>query len=114
MTKISEILRDARSLLIDKGWCQRAAARDVQGWPVLSDDSQAVCYCSTGAIHKAMARHNINSIDNATMTAKAIQYLSYKLPKDRLVRWNDQPRRTKQQVLDRFEKAILRAEARGE
>lgn len=53
MTKISEILKQAKALIADeKNWTQGAAARNEKGQIAYSLDPDATCWCSFGAVSK--------------------------------------------------------------
>jgi hypothetical protein len=51
-----QILKEARALISDpERWTQGEDARDEDGLPVHPDDSDAVCWCTLGALHRAAA-----------------------------------------------------------
>jgi hypothetical protein len=47
------VLMKARALLVERGWCQGAMARDAAGQSVNYDDPRAASYCSVGAVYAA-------------------------------------------------------------
>lgn len=51
--KASDVLRGAAELLVTKGWCRGAAARDALGNHVMVDSPEARRFCALGAICRA-------------------------------------------------------------
>jgi hypothetical protein len=88
--------------LIKKGWTQKTYARNVDGNPVPSQSSIAVCFCSVGALIHAYP--NSKDFENAyNKLANAIG-----LQKDDAISlWNDDPNRTYTEVIQAFEKAQI-------
>jgi hypothetical protein len=86
-----KILRDARALLVIKGWIQGGHGDDIRG------------YCASGAIMAAMGqRHGGDSRECQVCIVCDI----VSTPLVPLARWNDAFGRTKQEVLAAFDKAI--------
>jgi hypothetical protein len=93
------ILCTARDLIIEDGWCQGMYS------------SWAGARCAVGAI-----RFSIGNLEGkAKVLDKAIKRLASTLPvdyraqqafSDAIVNWNDTKGRTKQQVINQFNKAI--------
>jgi hypothetical protein len=50
----TEILNRAADLLEEFGWCQWTPALDVDGFTVLPCDEEAVSFCMTGAVERAI------------------------------------------------------------
>lgn len=100
MNAAVEILKGARAL-VEQGWCQRAYARDESGAPVAPTEAKAVEFCATGAIVKA----SIGQTDGAF--GAAIERLQAALGiAEGITFWNDNCRRTKEEVLAAFDRAI--------
>ena len=90
--------------LIQKGWTQGTLARDQKGAEVSSSSRSAVQWCALGALTAYKAADDI----------EAAQFIRRCIPAryDNCVSdWNDSPRRTKQEVISVFKKAIKLAEA---
>lgn len=104
MSDVKLTLIEARQK-ISEGWTQGAYARmsnEVDdGGKVYADSRLATCWCSVGAVGavtpEAMsslpALNKIKEVMNWPSTADIIQ-------------WNDDPTRTKEEVLDLFDRAI--------
>ena len=105
--KVYEILKDARDLLA-KGWVQGVIwATDVDG---------TECYCATGAIREASLvakhyyhrrKHYIKAI--ARVLGTEIKWSEGQDWTDKIFElqsWNDDPERTKGEVLKAFDEAI--------
>lgn len=95
-TTVKEVLKAARWIIDNVGWCQGYYRKNAQGQDVY-DDSQAACFCSVGAL---LAVETSNQ--NLTTIAENL------LNKD-VVTWNDTPGRTKEEILKGFDLAIQRA-----
>lgn len=92
-----EILKEARKLLIEKGWTQAAYARDINGYRVSPRSTDAVCFCSIGAIQHV---HGSWGVPERFLT-RASEHAYWSVPV-----WNDKPGRTKEDVIALFDKAI--------
>jgi hypothetical protein len=82
---------------IRKGWTQQVYARDVNG-SCARDNSSAVAWCSLAAILNVYDE-NSETLSNALMKLRII------IGHWDIVRWNDAPERTHQEVIDAFERA---------
>ena len=104
--KPSEMLRAARKKIEPDGaWTQGAFSYNSDGEEVNPQSTEAVCWCSLGAI--AAVIRGSSGLD-------ARIYLSQSY--DDLVdipQWNDALHRTHTEVLDAFLKAVILAEAEG-
>lgn len=104
--KPAEILRAARAK-IEQGWCQRCVARDSQGYRIYvgnmmeaSRNPAAVSWCAQGAVFAAGG--DINGPELPILGQAVGSCIGI---------WNDRPRRTKEEVLAAFDRAIELAEA---
>lgn len=96
-----ETLRKARELLTPEGaWIQGTAARAADRQQVEPDGSNAVCWCSMGAL----------SASGDWVRARTLLLRSIGGSRS-LVDWNDAPERTHAEVLAAFDRAIVLAEA---
>jgi hypothetical protein len=99
MTK-KEVLIQAKAI-IERGWCQGTYAIDNDGHPVDFDSQKAVAWCIRGATcliapdgyHNRYGAHEL--IKSITITP--------------ISQWNDEPGRTKEEVLDVLTQAIALA-----
>jgi hypothetical protein len=93
-----EMLTEARSL-IKKGWTQGSFAKDVNGNEVDPKSSQAVSWCSLGAMEAACycPRDSRLPILDILRRAAGTCVISD---------WNDHPNTTKEEILAAFDKAI--------
>lgn len=98
-----QILIDAKTLLETQGWTQKAYARDKDGntTPAIPGLGEPVCFCSVGALLHAGGNADL-ALDIASDCLRDV------LPgRDfSIIDFNDTPGRTKQEVLDVFQKAI--------
>ncbi len=106
--KIIEALKQARAK-IAIGWCQISFAEDGAGNSVDVRSKKACSWCVLGALLASLPRKKrvgffASLIYEVALAARTVE----------LDIWNDDKRRTKNQVLKAFDKAIARAEKRGE
>jgi len=103
MTPI-ELLQRARTK-IEGGWIKGWFARDKKGKRVSVGDSAACNFCLSGALYD-----DKNWLPEVEVTSR--RYLVRSLPKDydNIVGFNDDPKTTKQMVLDLIDEAIAIAE----
>lgn len=104
--KPATLLKHARKL-IDKGWCQRALARDVLGHPCDAEDESATSYCILGALYAA----DFSSGPVSSMCETSLNKLSAILYRENkgsygLSGYNDTTGRTKKEILSLFDQAI--------
>lgn len=99
---------DARAVLVGawkllaKGWCQHGEARDADGCIVDYFRANAVAFCSSGSIYRAAM------VVGAEFPAvqEARRLLVDAIGGRMIVSWNDAPKRTQEQVLAAFDKAV--------
>jgi hypothetical protein len=94
---VSQMLRYAR-VLLTAGWCQGAEAHDEQGKPVEPWDVMAVSWSLAGAIRAAAGDAGD---EDGELERDALRALAFvlEMPADELPAWNDDPRRTRRDVL---------------
>lgn len=99
-----EVLKEARRLLVEKGWCQGAYARNVFGKAALHWDERADSFCAKGAVYR------VTGLSDA---GPAMKLLESCLPSghDAIAPFNDQVGRNRDDVVDLFDRAIAKAEA---
>lgn len=83
--------------LIAKGWTQGEMARDANGDAIEPNSKNAVCFCSAGALHAAYQKYDDYN--------KAYDKLLKIIGKESILTWNDDPSRTKEQVVEAMMKA---------
>lgn len=103
MTTPAEILRKARELIETKGWTQGAYARSAKGEPVDWYNKRACQFCLNGALNYAEGLAFV-SYDGRELIREAVG-------QPNTIKWNDEPTRTKAEVLAVFDRAIALAEA---
>jgi hypothetical protein len=100
-TTTSEVLTAARNLLKRKGWCKGHLARAANGRIVSVDSPKAVAWCMIGAIRRV----TVASVEQYGFADLLLQrVIGMPVPV-----WNDDPHRTKEEVIEAFDKAIIRA-----
>lgn len=92
------LLRAARGLIIDKGWCQCYTQQTVNG--------VAVAYCATGALRASRDRLWAHHLDVGVCTDILEDVIQYKP----LYEWNDKAIRTREDVVAAFDAAIAKLE----
>lgn len=93
----AQVLRGAADLIANNGWCQRIPAFDSEGVAVNAMAPDAVCFCADAAIaHKAptqqlyfLAREYLRNYVRDNVKPKFF----------RLANWNDDPKRTQEEVV---------------
>ena len=107
----SQTLRYARKL-IKHGWIQHFMSEDKHGNEVWPWETTAVCWCATGAVDAVMPRpcadedydHVIKALYDVTNNDEPIPEGMDAL--SMVQHWNDQPERTKDEVLAAYDEAI--------
>lgn len=103
--KPSEILERAGDLLAMPGaWTQGECARDSRGKGVSSDDTDAVCWCSIGALAREM---------QGPSSLQAMRYIRNAIGDSKITFWNDNGSRTQSEVVAAFRKAAALAREAG-
>ena len=92
---------------IEKGWTQGEIARNESGYCVPASDPDAVCWCAVGAIGAAYPIDKTMHPDYLEARDSIRRVLSESGVECSISEWNDDPRRTKEEVLDLFRKAGL-------
>jgi len=117
MTEVTELLTEARAR-IARGWTQGANARDASGCVADDWSAAAVCWCAMGAL--AVSGYPRRPSGGAL--SRAVAELAASLPVDTgrdaigigaramvLAGWNDAPLRTREDVLELYDRAIERS-----
>ncbi len=104
-----KLLTGVRDLLSVPGqWHQGDLANDAEGNMEAPDHRNAVCWCLMGAFIKVGAYHEIKSYREAR---KALMgHLDMKDENFSIIGWNDNPKRTQDQVVAALDQAILLVE----
>ena len=99
-TTVKGVLVRARDLLSVSGWCKGKLAADVAGFGLPSDSEDAVSFCAVGAIYR--------EVHDQCASGLAVTLLD-RLSGGDVVAFNNAPERTKEEVLDLFDRAIAAA-----
>ncbi len=107
---IRDIIVNARGILSDPShWTKGKMAKDIHGKPTESAKSDAVCWCTTGALKKATLEY-LNMKDTAqyfwVYDAFAENSGVLKYPEHRNISWNYDINTKHEDVLKAFDKAI--------
>lgn len=110
-----EILMRAKVKIVC-GWTQGMLAEDEDGSDCVPTDPAAVCWCSMGAIESAVGRERSSAgwpYEQRQEYQAAIDALKRIILRDfketEIPVWNDDEHRTKDEVLNAFDKAIALA-----
>jgi hypothetical protein len=109
-TETIEMLRKARGFL-ERGWAQGSFAVDAEGEKVVPGDDSACAWCVQGSL---LAASNWKaSAETELITTVLLEYSRKgRSPESAsIVKWNDTPGRTKEEVLTLFDKTIERLES---
>lgn len=104
MTTVLQVLKKARKLIETKGWTQVVEARDEDGNAIDYRDERAICFCALGALWRAADGFESDLAVDARATLASCVHT------DHIIDWNDRKRRTKEDVLAAFDRAIKKAE----
>lgn len=113
MNEIAQILYSAADL-VDKGWCQKSSARDINLNPVSPWSSNARYFCAHGAINAITRCGDRDQGFGEDAHFCAVSALKESLGSscldsyDGIFRWNDNPQRTAPEV-----SALLRETAKN-
>ena len=100
-TKVSTVLTRALKR-IKKGWCQENYAIDKNGEDVDPCGDKAVAWCALGAIDSIIP-NEFSIINDCEKTLLSM------IKGNSISHWNDAKKRTKEEVVALFEKAIAKA-----
>lgn len=101
MSKVRQILQEARNL-IAAGWTKGTFARNADGQAVPNDSKSAQCFCTIGAIRR-VADHGSEPLGPYLEAVVAVRQAA---GTRNIPSWNDNSNRTKEEVLEAFDKAI--------
>ncbi len=108
--KLSEIFSHARTL-IARGWTQHAHARDICLNDVDVFDPDACQFCIEGALINAAAALRLTGTEADKVVLDAtLLFASTRRSKLSVMGWNDDHRRTKEEVLRAIDKTIVKAQ----
>jgi len=103
-------LRGARALIAHPdNWIKGAEARDSESNDVEAESESATCFCTVGALHRAMVVAGKGDNVELYMEAQG-QLIRHRLESGGLVFFNDDPTTTHADVLDMFDRAIAELE----
>lgn len=91
-------LRRARDL-IQSGWTQGEDARDAEGHPTYLENDGATCWCMVGALVRAGIPRSQFEFEYPNGESESVLF------------WNDEPKRTKAEVLACFDNSIAALES---
>ncbi len=105
--KTSEVLKFGLEQ-IQRGWTIRAFARDANFQPVGLESPNTVCWCAVGALYQKIKNPYSEQLKEAlSILDSVIREQNSTLS---ILHWNDQPGRTKEQVIAVYRAAIEKAE----
>lgn len=104
--KTKQVLEKALSL-IERGWTQGTGARDSFGRSVSIDAPDAVTFCAIGALTKVTGANSLRVIHNHRLLLERAGAGTG------ITNWNDSTKRTKEEVIAVFKKAIELAHLEG-
>ena len=95
------VFRTAKNL-VKRGWCQHAAARNIQNLSRDVHSEDACQWCTTGAIDLACMKHFLSFQSNVKMwdVFKKINTIID------IVDWNDSKHRTREDIINAFYNVI--------
>jgi hypothetical protein len=106
-----EILTKARDLLSKEGaWCQGYFAKTKKGKLIESRSKRAASFCMLGAIQRFDNQCQFGLWNPEWYQAKKYVASAIRTSIDNIASWNDKPKRTQEQVIKAFDKAISKAE----
>ena len=106
-SRILQILKVAHAK-VQHGWTQGPYAKDVFGRPCPSRDPNACQWCARGALSAAS---NLGSYDEIRQAQYEMECVLEKISNfDCLLKFNEHPKTTKDDVLKLFDKTIHRVE----
>lgn len=96
-----QVLREARQLLVEKGWTRGQYAIDARGTPVSARNPDAAAFCMLGAVQHVYGSFGASAVIRLLERAAG--------PGVELISFNDR-RRSVKPVLDLFDRAISLAD----
>jgi hypothetical protein len=87
---------------IETSWTQHAAAKNADGDRVAASSAEACSFCSAGALDSVC----ISLSEHYSQYVQAFSHLRQAAGAASVIEWNDDPKRTKAEVLAAFDKAI--------
>lgn len=101
---LTELLISARGY-VERGWTQDVGARNALGAECDPCDARAASWCTAGAVYAAGG-----GVTSLVFLARELMGLGMmEVERDSLSNWNDDPARTKAEVLALFDRAIERS-----
>ena len=101
--KVIQLLDGTKKLLIEKGWTQGVRARDRAGEPAPAGDPRACSFCLLGAFARTCEE---SSVDSSNGRLRALLALwTAKATAKGIAAYNDEPGRTKEDVIALIDKA---------
>jgi hypothetical protein len=105
MSSVVEVLTKARAL-VERGWTQRASARNERGEIVPTTSDAACTWCALGAL-------SVCGLDGSWVpAAAALAVANFGTSDAHIPTWNDAPERTQAEVVAAFDRAIAAEVAR--
>lgn len=101
---VKEVLVRAMDRIANHGWCRTELAVDKFGNPVDVEDPMATAFCSIGSILRESKTFELRWEALKQLERVVGRYIG---------KWNDGPRRTKDEVIQAFDKAIQLAGQQG-
>jgi hypothetical protein len=95
--------------LINNGWIQKTFAKDAHGYMCDWGSEAARSFCSIGAIYRATDWRSTYNTDLCMRAFEALaenMYPGYGDPSGHIARYNDARGRTKEEVLEAFDRSI--------
>jgi hypothetical protein len=101
MKTTSELITAGADRLERMGWCQGSFAQDKNDQSVPPDDEEACSFCAVGAMR---------AVGQNVLIGRAIHALSLAASRT-ITRWNDDPGRTKDEVIALMRRTAAKLEA---
>jgi hypothetical protein len=102
-----EVLMDARGR-IQQGWCQGADARDADGRRVAPWSPDARSWSVLGALVASEGDLDVRAHATGAELGRAVSVLAEAVGSSSLQAWNDEPERTRDEVVAAFDRALAR------
>jgi hypothetical protein len=107
---VLEVMKGARKILLKYQWIQGTYAEQKDGQSVDPGNPDATGFCLLGALVRAEGRDSYRAHGTAHSLAedKLVQLIPAKQEQPSVADWQDEPKRTKKQVLALLDRAIRR------